>query len=280
MRTLKITALVGSVVVVAVLLVALVVGLLAGTSALAPALESDDSGSGVAREADEDFGSVEVYAVLDDGSLEPAATGLAQLVWETFTRVTTLEGAAAAVVEYRVGDAPDSDTLAYVYQSDDPNKWVLAANLATSDDPGQLVATLIHEYAHILTLGVGQLDPNAASCDTLRLDEGCADGSVLAAFNEQFWTSYGDAAPTADNSDADVAWSFYLEHEDDFVSDYAATNVVEDVAESFMTWVIEDSTSGASLVAEKLAFFEGYPSLVGVRDRLRAEFAGDLGLTN
>ena len=64
------------------------------------------------------------------------------------------------------------------------------------------------------------------------------------------------------------------------MSDYAATNVVEDVAESFMTWVIEDSTSGTSLVAQKLAFFDDYPSLVGIRDRLRTEFADDLGLAN
>ncbi len=266
--------------VVAVLLVMLVVGLLAGTSAVPSTAGGDHLDSGAAREADEDFGTVEVYEVLDDGSLNPSATGLTQRVWETFTRVITLDGAAAVMAEYRVGDSPESDTLAYVYQSDDPQKWVLATNLATSDDASQLIATLIHEYAHVLTLGVDQLDPSAERCDTLRLDEGCADGSVLAAFNEQFWTNYGDSAPPADNSDADVAWSFYLEHEDAFVSDYAATNVVEDVAESFMTWVIEDSTSGTSLVAQKLAFFDDYPSLVGIRDRLRTEFADDLGLAN
>ncbi|MEQ1737923.1 MAG: hypothetical protein ABL886_16140, partial [Rhodoglobus sp.] len=102
----------------------------------------------------------------------------------------------------------------------------------------------------------------------------------LAAFRDAFWSGYGDSAPTADNSDADVAWEFYLEHEDDFVSDYAATNVVEDLAESFMTWVIEDAPSGTSTIAAKLAFFDDYPGFVAVRERIRSEFSADLGLLN
>ena len=71
---------------------------------------------------------------------------------------------------------------------------------------------------------------------------------------------------------------FYAEHEDDFVSDYAATNVIEDFAESFMVYVIEDAPIGDSVAAEKLRFFEAIPELAAIRDRLRAEFASDLGI--
>jgi hypothetical protein len=243
------------------------------------ASESDSSGevgTDVPTEEDDDFGTVEVYAVLDDGSLDPSASGLAAEVWDTFARVAGAETTAAIMTQFRVGDAPDSDTLAYVYQDDDPQYWVLAANLATSDDPTQLIATLVHEYAHILTLGVDELDLEAASCE-LQLDEGCADGSVLGAFEQEFWSGYTDA-PDPANTDSDLAYEFYLAHEDDFVSDYAATNVVEDIAESFMTWVIEDDPSGTSVIAQKMAFFEQYPQLVAERDRIRAEFADDLGL--
>jgi hypothetical protein len=246
-----------------------------------PASESDSSASGgteVPTEDDDDFGTVEVYAVLDDGSLDPGASGLTAEVWDTFTRVAGTETTAAIMTQFRVGDAPDSDTLAYVYQDDDPQYWVLAANLATSDDPSQLIATLVHEYAHILTLGVDELDLDAASCE-LQLDEGCADGSILGAFEQEFWSGYTDA-PDPANTDSDLAYDFYLAHEDDFVSDYAATNVVEDIAESFMTWVIEDDPSGTSVIAQKMAFFERYPQLVAERDRIRAEFADDLGLAN
>ncbi len=239
---------------------------------------SDPNPDSVPTEEDDDFGSVEVFTVLDDGSLDPGASGLAADVWETFTRVAGAETTAAIMTQFRVGDAPDSDTLAYVYQDDDPQYWVLAANLAASDDPSQLIATLVHEYAHILTLGVDELDLDAASCE-LQLDEGCADGSILGAFEQEFWSGYTDA-PDPANTDADLAYEFYLAHEDDFVSDYAATNVVEDIAESFMTWVIEDDPSGTSVIAQKMAFFEQYPQLVAERDRIRAQFADDLGLAN
>jgi hypothetical protein len=229
-------------------------------------------------EEDDDFGTVVVYTVLDDGTLDPAATGLTLEVWETFTRVATLDFVSTVMTQYRVGDAPSSDTLAYVYQDDNPEHWILAANLATSDDPQQLVATLIHEYAHTLTLSSDEVVP-ATQCDTLELDEGCAlDDSVLNEFATEFWSGYGDAAPDAANADPDVAYEFYLANEDDFVSDYAATNVVEDVAECFMTFVLEDEPTGDSVAARKLAFFWDRPALVEIRERIRKEFADDLGL--
>jgi len=235
-------------------------------------------------EADDDFGAVSVYSVTDAGTLDPEPGGLAADVWETFTRVTTIEFAGSVVTQFRTGDAPDSDTLAYVYQDSDPTLWILAANLATSEDHEQLVATLIHEYGHILTLGVDEVTSDAADCSTIELDEGCADNdSAIWMFEQQFWSEYGSDAPAADNSDADVGWAFYNEHEEDFVSDYAATNVVEDIAETFMTFVLEDRPSGApgdSVVADKISFFWSYPDFVEIRERIRSEFADDLGLTD
>jgi hypothetical protein len=106
-------------------------------------------------------------------------------VWNTFTRVTTLDFATEVISEYRAGDAPDSDTLAYVYQERDPEHWVLAANLATSDDPTQLIATLVHEYAHILTLATlaGQLSVFLVLLASLRaLGVDSAEVSVVEAF--------------------------------------------------------------------------------------------------
>lgn len=62
------------------------------------------------------------------------------------------------------------------------------------------------------------------------------------------------------------------------MSDYAATNAIEDAAETFMTFVLEDEPTGDSMVARKLEFFWGYPELVAIRERIRTEFADDLGL--
>jgi len=230
-------------------------------------------------EEDDDFGTVTVYSVRD-GTLDPAASGLTEHVWEIFQRVVTPAFASAVMTQYRVGDAPKSDTLAYVYQDDDPDHWILAANLATSTDDDDLVATLVHEYAHILTLDDGsQLDQHVASCDTLDLEEGCAGAdSYLWLFQQQFWSHYSEA-PDDENTDEDVAYDFYLAHEDDFVDDYAATNVVEDIAESFMTFVLEDQPGGDAVTARKLDFFWNYPQLVAIRERIRDEFQGELGLS-
>ncbi|MBN9238189.1 MAG: hypothetical protein BGO97_00785 [Micrococcales bacterium 70-64] len=238
------------------------------------------AGDGITTEDDDDFGSVDIYRVVD-GALEPAASGLTQDVWDTFVRVVTPDFAAEVMSQYRVGDAPDSDTLAYVYQDDDPDRWILATNLATSQDKPSLIATLVHEYAHILTLDGTQMDRAAGSCPTIELSEGCAlDDSYLRSFEQQFWAGYDDSAPTPDNSDSDVAYDFYLAHEEDFVSDYAATNVVEDIAESFMTFVLEDrpADATASVSAAKIDFFWNYPELEAIRERIRTEFADDLGI--
>jgi hypothetical protein len=268
-----------SVVVAAALVVAAVVFFGSGQGASTGRPTSDGvTGSGITTEDDDDFGSVEVYSVVD-GELQPAASGLTQTVWDTFVRVVTPDFAADVMSQYRVGDAPDSDTLAYVYQDDDPDHWILAANLATSEDEQSLIATLVHEYAHILTLPASQMDLDEASCATIELSEGCArDDSYLLAFEEQFWSGYGDTAPAPDNDDADVAYDFYLAHEEDFVSDYAATNVVEDIAESFMTFVLEDRPTADTVTAAKLGFFWNYPELEAIRERIRSEFSSELGL--
>lgn len=230
---------------------------------------------------DDDFGTVDVYRVDDSGDLVPDARGSSAEVWKTFTRVVTPELTAAVMVEYLVGDSAESDTLAYVYQADDPEYWVLAANLDASDDESLLLATLIHEYAHILTLGVEQVDTDAATCATLDVSEGCAlPDSTLTAFEAEFWADYGTDAPEPDNVDVDLAWEFYLDHEDDFVNDYAATNVVEDLAESFTAFVLEDETDADSdtVIGEKIGFFWAYPEYVAIRERIRTEFAGEAGL--
>lgn len=263
----------------AVLVGALVTGAILwaiGWDPSAPATSGDRPHVVVVQD-DEDWGEVEVYAVDDEGRLDPAANGLAAEVWELFTRVATVETAAASVVQFRVGDAPDSDTLAYVTQhEDDPSLWIVAANLATSEDRTELIATLVHEYAHILTLSVDELDPAGDCDDEVRLWEGCPlPGSVLEEFRLAFWAGYGDDIPGEDQDEIDA---FYEAYEDDFVSDYAATNVVEDFAETFMTWVVEDVVEGAGPVADKFSFLDGVDWLVAERDRIRAEFAEELGL--
>lgn len=234
---------------------------------------------GAEVEFDEDFGEVVVYDVLEDGSLEPAPEGVTADVWDLWIRLIGPDAAATSISQFRAGDSDTSDTLAYVYQDTNPQFFTLAVNLATADDEQLMVATLVHEYAHVFSFGPDEFDRKAESCETFETIEGCAEpSSYLYAFYDAFWADYTDR-PDLENVDPDIAWEFYLAHEDDFVSDYAATNLGEDFAESFMTFVIEEDWSPDTPTGAKLEFFMQYPELVDLREQMRAGAAEELGLT-
>ena len=220
---------------------------------------------------DEDFGEVEVYAVAEDASLEPSAVGDAGDIWTLFVDLVTEPVAGATFSTYLVGDASESDTLAYVSRDEeDAALWTLAANAAYASDTDQLLQTLVHEYAHVLSLNIDEVDPDDADCATLALSEGCAlPDSLIYAFQTDFWDAYGPDAPGPDNTDDEVAYEFYEAHEEDFVSDYAATNVTEDFAETFAAFVFEDEPTGTSPIARKIDFFWGVPEFIDIRDHMR-----------
>ncbi|MXS74774.1 hypothetical protein CSIV_04560 [Microbacterium sp. CSI-V] len=224
-------------------------------------------------EASPEFTTTDVFTVTSDATLTPTPDGRSSRVWSELLRVTTPEFAASMITGYETGDDPDSDMLAYVASADDPTKWVFAANLAYADDRDLLMTTLIHEYAHMLSLGADDTDPSAVECATEWAGAGCLlPGSDLQRFADRFWAGYADA-PARDNVDADVAWEFYQAHEDDFVSDYAATNVSEDFAETFTAYVVEpDVDATDSVITRKFAFFDAVPEYADARDRIRAEY--------
>jgi hypothetical protein len=150
---------------------------------------------------------------------------------------------------------------------------MLVANAAYADDADTLLQTLIHEYAHVLSLNVDQVPEVSGPCDTLELSEGCAlPTSFIYAFQTEFWDAYGDGAPEPDNDDPDVADTFYAAHEEDFVSDYAATNVTEDFAESFAAFVLEAEPDADTPLAQKIDFFWGVPEFVPIRTRISDDF--------
>lgn len=142
-----------------------------------------------------------------------------------------------------------------------------------ADDSDTLLQALIHEYAHVLSLNVDQVPEASGSCETLELSEGCAlPTSFIDDFQVEFWVAYGEDAPGPDNDDADVAYAFYETHEEDFVSDYAATNVTEDFAESFAAFVLEAEPDSDSPLAQKLDFFWNVPEFVEIRAHISEEF--------
>ncbi|MGB0844862.1 MAG: hypothetical protein ACPGVN_08990 [Alphaproteobacteria bacterium] len=170
------------------------------------------------------------------------------------------------------------------------------ASLPVRDPSGtQFAQTLIHEYAHILTLKPGQIDYDRTQemsrafksrnqsaikkmikrCgDRVYFIQGCANpSSYLHAFTKKFWA--------ADLQKWYQSLAFgrlhlsglFEKNPSAFVSLYAASNPGEDIAESWLAFVTGPEIGQAQTVAQqKVAFFNAYPELVRLRQQIRGVY--------
>lgn len=238
-----------------------------------------------------------VYSVHEDGILKNKNLSTGDIprsdagtAWQRFVDIAGTSFVNEHVDEYMTYDLPDESTLAFVERigrTDAPwfiykeaseiergvsyhehsTGWGLAVNLGA--DKQEQVVTLIHEYAHILTLNDDQIEYDMPLIDQFckkeaRISFYIGDSkecpkkkSYMQAFLETFW--HKDHAKNGSN----------------FVTQYAATNPVEDIAESFTTFVLQQKpTTIHDIGDEKILFFYQYPELVAIRDRIRASVAG------
>ena len=204
-----------------------------------------------------------------------------QELWDLFLKVVPDYILFFDIVGYETYNDVNDGTAAYVYQDEaDLTKWILGVNLDAmyvdgSLDRAEAVRTLIHEMAHVLTLRNSQVPASAVggSCGTIQLQEGCAQAdSYISVFNTRFWDSIRDSWPGEEASE-DAIYDFFDANQDQFVSDYAATNLGEDIAESFMSFVIQPKSSGTEIKDQKINFFYEYPELVRLRDTIRQNIA-------
>lgn len=183
-------------------------------------------------------------------------------------------------------------SLGAVEQTEDPHLWMLEMDSEDSAYFPELSTTLVHEFAHLLTLNDAQVTTDydvfynpddeyaynsaEASCDTYFLFEGCSnDNSYMTAFYDQFWSSFYDEWLEInyiedENAYEDQLDAFYQNYADQFVSSYAVTSPEEDIAESFMYFIFVAVPDGYSISDQKILFFYDYPELVTLRDRILA----------
>lgn len=164
------------------------------------------------------------------------------------------------------------NTLAYVYPIDDTNsKYAIGIDLMDNkelpDDSFTFLTNVVHEFGHILSLNSSQLVlPNVYHFDG-DIDREFRKDSYLGKFYHEFWSkgmrkeyeNCLDEFPGEDGIE-----KFYLNHEDDFVSSYAATSVKEDFAESFMAYVCYDFSTTEdkdAMYYQKVMWFEQFPEI-------------------
>lgn len=221
---------------------------------------------------------------------EQEDTATHRQIWGYFTALIPAEQ-REFVAEYSViTDGRDNLLSAVAQTYDDPTLWALEVDIADSSDYYNLTFTLIHEFGHLLTLNADQVPPSThifnnpddndiyqqevSLCPNYFPGEGCSKpDSYINAFYQHFWLGiYDEWNQINQIEDEDVYYEqledFYLKYQDQFVSDYAATDPAEDVAESWSHFVLEPVPQGATIAEQKILFFYGYPELVELREEI------------
>lgn len=208
-------------------------------------------------------------------------------IWEYFRAIIPLEQ-RSFLTEFIIITDGNRNLLAAVSQTEDaPDKWALLVDIADTKNAHELTYTMIHEFGHLLTLGPEQVVPSLAifkdpddsslyfqelaACFTYFPGEGCSNpGSYIDEFYNRFWLDIYDEWNKIEFERDEEEYiksmeAFYMKYEDRFVTDYAVTRPVEDIAETFTFFVLSPMPDGDTIAEQKILFFYDYPELVELR---------------
>lgn len=211
-------------------------------------------------------------------------------IWDYFTALIPQEERRILAEYSIITDGKDNVLAAVIQTYDDPALWALEVDIADSSDYYNLTFTLIHEFGHLLTLNADQVPPSmdvfnnpddtelynqeVSLCPNYFPGEGCSESdSYINQFFHRFWTDiYAEWSGIDQLDDEEIYYEklseFYAHHQDQFVSDYAATNPGEDIAESWSHFVLGPVPQGNTIAEAKVLFFYEYPELVTLRGKL------------
>ena len=165
----------------------------------------------------------------------------------------------------------EDDFAAFVSEDMDLRKWDVYVNMKSFDEDGEIemVFTLVHEFAHILTLNKTQVDAGIVDedkCKNYFVSEGCTkEDAYLNKFYKRFWENKFDVS-------AEGSVENYDKNPSAFVTEYAATNPGEDIAESFAAFVFGRKNEVQTTVAQnKINYLYEYPEFVKIRKSIRME---------
>ena len=215
-----------------------------------------------------------VLGPIVEASSTPRYSGYSERTWKLIS-LALPRIATKRITEFAGYSDVAGGAGAFVMPLNETSKeWSVAVNYAgfyspqgALHDRGQSIHTLVHEIGHVVTLGDafvphsylfyfnGKANTKRGSCYTTQFLEGCAKtGTYLAVFSARFWPeAEGDGEATAEYTP------------EKFVSSYAATNIAEDITESWSAFVLLDKPKGTTIAEKKILFFYQYPELVQAR---------------
>ncbi len=211
-------------------------------------------------------------------------------IWNYFTRLIPLEEREFLTAFSIITDGNGNVLAAVAQSADDAEEWVLEIDILDSSNKQVLTVTLLHEFAHLLTLNSTQVPPSRAVFDNPNSDsvyqselaacpyyfpgEGCSNpDSYINRFFDRFWFDlYAEWQEIDSEEDEDTYYDllddFHNIYEDQFLTEYAATSPAEDIAESFSYFVLAPKPEATSIANEKILFFYEFPELVTLRAQI------------
>ncbi len=197
-------------------------------------------------------------------------------IWNIFAGIAGDRFVTSYIGWYATFRDAQSKTLGLVRLLDSAREpgWGLAVNANAADFENKkwtqhTTATLIHEFAHILTLNSFEVNHHKIKrkyCIKMYLSiKGCADkDAYINVFVSRFWTANDLTHKTTDKK-------YYEGHKDDFLTKYAVKNPEEDIAESFTEFVLNAKpTDVTKKKNQKILFFYEYPEFVQMRIQIRS----------
>lgn len=163
--------------------------------------------------------------------------------------------------------------------SDDLKTWKLMINMNHMEDRYVFIHTINHEIGHLLTLNDSQISPFKKQCNTYLSDFGCSKpSSYLNLFYGAFWKGEveEDWRKVDPKNDKQLE-EFYDKHPNEFINSYAASNIYEDIAESWNAFIFNKGIKDTTPVyEEKINFFYQFPELVQMRAEILKNVAEKL----
>lgn len=160
----------------------------------------------------------------------------------------------------------------------DLSRWRMGLSIDLAEDLGAInisedfAYVTIHEVGHVLTLNDEQVAAgNEGNCSTFHTGEGCSFRESY--INELYELGWKDIYQEFQNVESEAQReAFYNKYQDRFVTEYAATNPGEDVAEVFAVFVTQDDQpTGNSIADQKVRLMYNYPELVDLRNSIRKD---------
>ena len=196
---------------------------------------------------------------------------------------------------FRISSDGVDNIMAFVEPGDkqglaDLSTWTLGVDPVDYRIATDMNESLIHEFAHVLSINSNQCDPvkdtgdekswidtwNFVTENYRMYDSVTKKDSYLNNFFQEFWTviklkeSFAiDKLKTNQEKYNAAMADKYKKNGDDYVTEYAMTNPGEDFAESFVFFVTRDKPVGSDLKDKKIQSFYLVPELVRIRNEIR-----------